>query len=336
MLRTLRFTSLRNFGISAKRFGSTLAFVEAQGDAISSASLSSLTAAKQIGQPITAILLGSHAKAASTTLNKIEGLDKILIASNSEFDHNLPEYLSPVISNLINDSSYDFTHFITPATAVGKNILPRIGALLDSQPISDIIKVEDASTFVRPIYAGNALVTVKSNDSKKLISARPSAFDAIAQSSENSYPVEEITPTLESSPVEWVSENLVKSERPELSSAKKVVSGGRGLKSKENFDALITPLADSIGAGIGATRAAVDSGFVDNSLQVGQTGKVVAPDLYIAVGISGAIQHLAGMKDSKTIVAINKDEEAPIFNVADVGLVGDLFELVPQLTEKVK
>lgn len=336
MFRALRLASLRNISVSAKRFGSTLAFIEAQGDVISSASLSSLTAAKQIGQPITAILLGSNAKNASSALNKIEGLDKILIASNPEFDHNLPEFLSPVISNLINETSYDFTHFITPATAVGKNILPRIGALLDVQPISDIIKVEDSSTFIRPIYAGNALITVKSNDSKKLISARPSAFEPISQTSENSYQIEEITPTLETLQIEWVSENLVKSERPDLSSAKKVVSGGRGLKSKENFETLITPLADALGAGIGATRAAVDSGFVDNSLQVGQTGKVVAPDLYVAVGISGAIQHLAGMKDSKTIVAINKDEEAPIFNVADIGLVGDLFEVVPELTEKVK
>lgn len=336
MFRSIRLAPLRAFSLSSKRFGSTLAFVESSGDSISSASLSSLTAAKQIGNPITAILLGSNAKNLSNDLNKIDGLNKVIVASNSEFDHNLPEYLSPVISNLINDDANDFSHFITPATAVGKNILPRIGALLDVQPVSDIIKVEDSTTFVRPIYAGNALITVKSKDSKILISARPSAFEPAATNSENSYPVEEITPEIESLGVEWVSENLVKSERPELSSAKKVVAGGRGLKSKENFDNLIFPLADSIGAGIGATRAAVDSGFVDNSLQVGQTGKVVAPDLYIAVGVSGAIQHLAGMKDSKTIVAINKDEESPIFNVADIGLVGDLFEVVPELTEKLK
>ncbi|CCH44213.1 Electron transfer flavoprotein subunit alpha,mitochondrial [Wickerhamomyces ciferrii] len=336
MFRSIRLQPLRSFKSYSQRFGSTLAFIEAQGDSISSASLSSLNAAKQIGNPIIAILLGSSAKSAAENLQKIDGLDKILLASNNEFDHNLPEYLSPVLTKLIQDESKDISHFITPATAVGKNILPRIGALLDSQPVSDIIKVQDSTTFVRPIYAGNALTTVKSLDSKVLISARPSAFDPVQASGSNSYPIEELTPEVESSSVEWVSENLVKSERPDLSSAKSVVAGGRGLKSKENFDQLITPLADALGAGIGATRAAVDSGFTDNSLQVGQTGKVVAPDLYVAVGVSGAIQHLAGMKDSKTIVAINKDEEAPIFNVADIGLVGDLFEVVPELTEKVK
>jgi len=322
---------------SLKRFSSTLAFIETQGDSITSASLSSLNAAKQIGNPITAILLGSNAKSISSSLNKIDGLNKILISSNSKFDHNLPEYISPIISNLIKDDCNDFSHFITPATSIGKNILPRIGALIDSQPISDIIKVENSNIFIRPIYAGNALITIKSNESKTLISTRPSAFEPILMnSSKNSYPIEEISLELENLKIDWISENLIQNERPELSSAKKVISGGRGLKSKENFNNLIIPLADSIGAGIGATRAAVDSGFVDNSLQIGQTGKVVAPDLYIAIGVSGAIQHLAGMKDSKTIVAINKDEEAPIFNIADIGLVGDLFEIVPELTEKIK
>lgn len=317
-----------------RRFGSTLALVEVNGTEISSASLSALTAAKQLGNPVTAVLLGSGSKSAASKLNQISGLTKILFSEDSKLDHALPEYLSPVLTQLI--KSQDYSHFITPATAVGKNVLPRVGALLDVQPISDIIKVEDALTFKRPIYAGNAILTVKSTDSKVLISARASAFDPAELTASESYPVEEITASVEESPIEWVSENLVKSERPELASAKIVVAGGRGLKNKENFDQLVFPLADSLKAGVGATRAAVDSGFVDNSLQVGQTGKVVAPDLYIAVGISGAIQHLAGMKDSKTIVAINKDKDAPIFNAADIGLVGDLFELVPELTEKVK
>lgn len=320
--------------LAAKRFGSTLAFVEANGSEISSASLSALNAAKQLGNPVVAVLLGSGSKSAASQLNKVEGLSKILVSEDSQFDHQLPEYIAPAISQLI--SNNDYSHFVTSATAVGKNVLPRVGALLDVQPVNDIIKVEDPTTFKRLIYAGNAIVTVKSNDAKILLSTRSTAFEAVPLTASESYPVEEFTPTLEKSPVEWVSENLVKSERPELTSAKIVVSGGRGLKSKENFDKYIFPLADALHAGVGATRAAVDAGYVDNSLQVGQTGKVVAPDLYIAVGISGAIQHLAGMKDSKTIVAINKDEEAPIFNVADLGLVGDLFEVVPELTEKVK
>ncbi|CDR36376.1 CYFA0S01e00980g1_1 [Cyberlindnera fabianii] len=320
--------------LRAQRLASTLAFVEAQGSQITSASLSSLNAAKQLGNPVVAILAGSNVKAAAAELNKVSGLEKVLVAEHAKLDHSLPEYLSPLFTKLIKEG--DYSHFVTPATAVGKNVLPRVGALLDVQPVSDIIKVEDAQTFKRPIYAGNAIVTVKSTDPKILVSARSSAFEPVELTASESYAVEEVAVSVEDSPVEWVSENLVKSERPELSSAKKVVAGGRGLKNKENFDQLIFPLADSIGAGVGATRAAVDAGFVDNSLQVGQTGKVVAPDLYIAVGVSGAIQHLAGMKDSKTIVAINKDEEAAIFNVADVGLVGDLFEVVPELTEKIK
>lgn len=335
MLRVTR-TKLRPLAqLASKRFRSTLALVEANGsNIISSASLSSLQAAKQLGNPVTALILGSGSKSLAAELNKVEGLSQVLVSEDPKFSHALPEYLSPAISQLI--QSRDFSHFVAPATAVGKNVLPRVGALLDVQPISDIIKVEDAQTFKRPIYAGNAILTVKSTDSKILISARSSAFEAVPLTAQENYPVEEIQVSLEDSHVEWVSENLVKSERPELTSAKIVVAGGRGLKNKENFDQLIFPLADAFRAGVGATRAAVDSGYVDNSLQVGQTGKVVAPDLYIAVGISGAIQHLAGMKDSKTIVAINKDEEAPIFNVADLGLVGDLFEIVPELTEKAK
>jgi electron transfer flavoprotein alpha subunit len=318
--------------------GSTLTFVETSDDSITSASLSTINAAKQLGNPIVAVLLGSNAgKVAKDELSKIGGISKVLVSNDAKFDHYLPELISPVLSELISNESNDLSHFIVPASSVGKNILPRVGALLDVQPISDIIKVEDSTTFKRPIYAGNAILTVKSKDSKVLISARPSAFDPSVEASSNEYEITEIDITTSgSTPLEWVSENVTVTERPELGSAKVVVSGGRGLKNKENFEQYIYPLADALKAGVGATRAAVDSGFVDNSLQVGQTGKVVAPDLYIAVGISGAIQHLAGMKDSKTIVAINKDEEAPIFNVADYGLVGDLYEIVPELTEKIK
>lgn len=228
-----------------------------------------------------------------------------------------------------------YTHVIAGHTAFGKSVLPRVAALLDSQQISDVTSIEDEKTFVRPIYAGNAIATVESTDAIKILTIRGTAF-APATPEQASTPIEAgVDP--KSEPIsEWVSEDLAKSDRPDLATASKVVSGGRGLKSKEEFDKVMLPLADALGAAVGASRAAVDSGYADNSLQVGQTGKVVAPQLYMAVGISGAIQHLAGMKDSKVIAAINKDPDAPIFQIADAGLVGDLFEKVPELTEKLK
>lgn len=229
----------------------------------------------------------------------------------------------------------DYTHVVALHSAFGKSMLPRAAAMLDVQQISDVTSIESEDTFVRPIYAGNAILTVQSTDPLKLLTIRGTSFQPAAIGSSAVDVVSGEDPKSEN-PTEWVSENLTKSDRPELSSAEKVVSGGRGLKSKEEFDRIMTPLADALGAGIGASRAAVDSGYADNSLQVGQTGKIVAPQLYLCAGISGAIQHLAGMKDSKVIAAINKDPDAPIFQVADVGLVGDLFEAVPELAEKLK
>ena len=245
----------------------------------------------------------------------------------------LPEHYATLLVENIKKGNY--THVVAGHTAFGKNLLPRVAALLDSQQISDITAIEDEKTFVRPIYAGNAIATVESSDAVKFITIRGTSFEAATPQSGSASIVDGADPKTEKSS-EWVSEDLAKSDRPDLATASKVVSGGRGLKSKEEFDKVMLPLADALGAAVGASRAAVDSGYADNSLQVGQTGKVVAPQLYMAVGISGAIQHLAGMKDSKVIAAINKDADAPIFQVADVGLVGDLFEKVPELTEKVK
>lgn len=245
----------------------------------------------------------------------------------------MAENFAPLLVENIKKGGY--THVIVGHTAFGKNLMPRVAALLDSQQISDITAIENENTFVRPIYAGNAIATVESTDTTKFITIRGTAF-AAAEIGSGSASVEDGVDPKAEALSEWVSENLAKSDRPDLATAGKVVSGGRGLKSKEDFDNIMLPLADSLGAAVGASRAAVDSGYADNSLQVGQTGKVVAPQLYMAVGISGAIQHLAGMKDSKVIAAINKDGDAPIFQVADVGLVGDLFEKVPELTEKLK
>ncbi|SCU80397.1 LAME_0B02960g1_1 [Lachancea meyersii CBS 8951] len=324
--------------LANSRLASTLVFLESSKDGkIAQSSMSALTAAAQLGFPIAALLAGSSASKAAEELKKTGGsalLQQIYVANNEAYDHYFAENVTPLALELLKEPEY--THFVVASSAVGKSILPRMGALLDFQPICDITKIVDSATFVRPIYAGNALATVKCLQDKKLISIRASSFPAAAASEATNAAISEAPQSSQVSEltVKWEGENLVKSARPDLGSASKVISGGRGLKNKETFDNLVTPLADSLGAAIGATRAAVDSGFCDNSLQIGQTGKVVAPDLYIGLGISGAIQHLAGMKDSKVIVAINNDQEAPIFQVADYGLVGDLNEIVPELTEK--
>lgn len=325
------------FPRSLHRFSHTLALLETSGSKITPGSLSALTAAKQIKKPITALLLGPDAASVAPSVAELDGIEKVVIQSDARYEHYLPEQVAPLVVSLIkgeNDKVKDISSFVVPASAMGKAVMPRAAAVLDVQPISDITKVIDPNTFVRPTYAGNAILTVKTSDKIVLTSVRGSAFPATEDKASSAAPIEEIAAIDTDCKTTWVSEQLMKSDKPDLSSAKIVVSGGRALKDKEHFDSLLNPLAAKLGAAIGASRAAVDDGFCDNSLQVGQTGKIIAPDLYIAIGISGAIQHLAGMKDSKVIVAINKDEEAPIFKVADVGLVGDLYSIVPELTEK--
>lgn len=328
MLRSL--STIRQFSKSANRLN-TLAFVEVINGKIAQPSLSAITAAKALGKPITAIVAGPQGEKGADSASKIDGISSVLLAKDPRYEHYLAEELAPLLKQEV--ESKGFTHVVTAANAVGKAVLPRLGALLDVQPISDIVKVESDNTFVRPIYAGNALATVKTSDKIVLASVRASAFTP-AEISGSGVSIEDVGSPESTNRTEFVSEQLLTSDKPELGSAGRVVAGGRGLKNKETFDALMDPLALKLKAAVGASRAAVDAGFCDNSLQVGQTGKIVAPDLYVAVGISGAIQHLAGMKDSKTIVAINKDPEAPIFNVADISLVADINEAVPELTEK--
>ncbi|KAK8217355.1 Electron transfer flavoprotein alpha-subunit [Zalaria obscura] len=315
------------------RLLSTLAVLEQREGKLNVSSLAAVTAAQKLGGSITGFVAGSNVKSVAEEAAKVEGLEKVIFVENGDYDKGLPENYAPLVVENIKKGGY--THVLTGHSAFGKNLMPRVAALLDVQQISDITAIESEDTFVRPIYAGNAILTVQTADSPKLITVRGTAFAAGATEG-GSAAVEEGVDPKAPCPTEWVSEDLAKSDRPDLATAQKVVSGGRGLKSKEEFDRLMPPLADALGAAIGASRAAVDSGFADNSLQVGQTGKNVAPQLYLCAGISGAIQHLAGMKDSKVIACIDKNAEAPIFQVADVGLVGDLFEAVPELTEKLK
>ncbi len=291
------------------------------------ATAKAVNAVKGLGD-VTVLAAGASAKAAADEAAKIAGVAKVLVAEDALYGHRLAEPTAALIVSLAGN----YSHIAAPSTTDAKNVMPRVAALLDVMVIPDVSAVIDADTFERPIYAGNAIQTVKSSDGKKVFTVRTASFDAAADG--NSAPVEATATAADPGLSSWVADEVAKSDRPELTSAGKVVSGGRALASKENF-AIIEKLADKLGAAVGASRAAVDSGYAPNDWQVGQTGKVVAPELYVAIGISGAIQHLAGMKDSKVIVAINKDEEAPIFQIADYGLVGDLFQIVPELTEKV-
>jgi electron transfer flavoprotein alpha subunit len=306
-----------------------LVLVEFDAAGVKQPSRSAIAAAGKLGE-VHALVAGNGVEEAAAATAKLPGVNKVLVAESPALDHLLAEPVAALLVSLAGN----YSHLLAATTAVGKNVMPRVAALLDVQPISDIAAVEDADTFVRPFYAGNAMATVKSSDAKKVITVRAASFDPVPAEGGNA-PVERVTVPDLPDISRFVSAELSKSERPELTAARVVISGGRGMQSGDNFK-LIEPIADKLGAAIGASRAAVDAGFVPNDYQVGQTGKIVAPDLYIAVGISGAIQHLAGMKDSKVIVAINKDEEAPIFQVADYGLVADLFNALPELAAELE
>lgn len=302
-----------------------LLLAENDASGLSEQTAKALTAASQIGGDVHVLVAGAGAKAAADAAAKLSGVSKVLVADDASLTNNLAEPLGALIVSLA--PAYDV--IVAPATTSAKNVLPRVAALLDVMQISEIVEVVSADTFKRPIYAGNAIQTVQSSDAKKVITVRTASFAAAGEGGSAS--VEAVSAAANPGISSFVSDALASSERPELTSAKVIISGGRALGSSEKFQEVILPVADKLGAAVGASRAAVDAGYAPNDWQVGQTGKVVAPDLYIAVGISGAIQHLAGMKDSKVIVAINKDEEAPIFQVADYGLVGDLFDILPKL-----
>ena len=317
---------------------STLVLIEHDNKTLSPVSLNVLTAAKQIGKPITALVAGAGCADVANQVAKIADVDLVLLADNVAYEHQLAENVSKLLLEQIDPDNKGidaarFSYVLAASTTAGKNILPRVAALLGVNQLSDVMSIESESRFKRAIYAGNAIATAESSDAVKVMTVRGTAFDAISAEGESAQ-IEQLSSAHSSDDIEFVEESLAVSERPELTAATTVVSGGRGLANGENFNMLYS-LADKLGAAVGASRAAVDAGFVPNDMQVGQTGKMVAPELYIAVGISGAIQHLAGMKDSKVIVAINKDEEAPIFQVADYGLVGDLFEVVPELGKQI-
>jgi electron transfer flavoprotein alpha subunit len=304
---------------------SILVIAEHDNATLKAATLNTVTAAAQLGDDLHILVAGHDCGAVAEAAAQVAGVKKVLVADAAHYAHQLAENVAALVVGLAGG----YTHILAPATAAGKNTLPRVAALLDVAQISDVIQIDSADTFVRPIYAGNVLATVQSKDSVKVMTVRGTAFPAAAGSGSAS--VETVAPAADAGVSSFVGQQLTQSDRPELTAARIIISGGRGMGNGENFK-LLEDVADKLGAAMGASRAAVDAGFVPNDYQVGQTGKVVAPDLYIAVGISGAIQHLAGMKDSKVIVAINKDEEAPIFQVADYGLVADLFAAVPEMS----
>ena len=302
----------------------SLVLLDHENGKIKQPSRSAVAAASQLGE-VHVLIVGKGVGDAAKAASQLAGVTKVHVADDAAYEHAMAEPLAALLVSMAGHHD----HLFAASTAIGKNVMPRVAALLDSQPISDISAVQDANTFVRPIYAGNALATVVSSDAKKVITVRAASFDPVAEEGGNAE-IENVAKAETPDGSKYVSSELSKSERPELTAARVVISGGRGMQNGDNFK-LIEPIADKLGAAVGASRAAVDAGYVPNDYQVGQTGKIVAPDLYIAIGISGAIQHLAGMKDSKVIVAINKDEEAPIFSVADYGLVGDLFQVLPEL-----
>jgi electron transfer flavoprotein alpha subunit len=306
----------------------TLVWVEHDGSAVKDATLAAVTAASKLGE-VHLLVAGQGVDGVAQAAAKIAGVGKVHVADDAAYAHALAENVAPLVVELMGHHDA----FIAAATTTGKNIAPRVAALLDVMQVSEVLSVEGPDTFTRPIYAGNAIATVQSADAKKVLTIRGTAFDKAAAEG-GSGVVEPVASKGEQGLSSYVGSEIAANARPELTSAKIIVSGGRALGSEEQFHALIDPLADKLGAGVGASRAAVDAGYAPNDYQVGQTGKIVAPEVYVAVGISGAIQHLAGMKDSKTIIAINKDDDAPIFQVADLGLVGDLFKVVPELTEK--
>lgn len=307
---------------------SVLVLAEHDHASLKPSTLNAVSAALKLDSDVHVLVAGQNAAEAAKQAGAVAGVTKVLHADAAAFAHHLPENVAPLVANLASN----YSHVVAAATTYGKNVLPRVGGLKDVQQISDVIEIIDASTFKRPVYAGNAIATVHSSDALKLLTIRTTGFDAAAATG-GSASIETVSDASDAGLSSFVSQELTKSARPELTAAKIVVSGGRGVGSKENFS-IIEKLADKLGAAVGASRAAVDSGYAPNDYQVGQTGKVVAPQLYMAVGISGAIQHLAGMKDSKVIVAINKDPEAPIFQIADYGLVADMFQAVPELTDK--
>lgn len=309
---------------------SILILVEHDNLEVKASTFNTVTAARQLGDDLHGLVIGTGCGEVASAAAKINGIDKILLVDSAEFEHGLVENVAVVVAELASN----YTHVLAPASTFGKNLMPRVAAMLDVQQVSDISSILSEDTFVRPIYAGNALATVQSLDSIKLITVRTTTFDA-AEANGSDASIEKLDSSANAGLSEFLRHDLTRSERPELTTAKIVISGGRGMQSGENFQ-MLERVADHLGAAVGASRAAVDAGYVPNDYQVGQTGKVVAPDLYIAVGISGAIQHLAGMKDSKVIVAINKDEEAPIFQVSDFGWVVDLFDAIPELEQALR
>ncbi|XP_062439555.1 electron transfer flavoprotein subunit alpha, mitochondrial [Rhea pennata] len=332
MFRAVGAQHVRRAASLLRRFQSTLVIAEHNNESLTPITLNVITAAKRLGGEVSCLVAGTSCDKVAQEASKVQGVARVLVAQHDVYKGFLPEELTPLI--LETQKQFNYTHICAGASAFGKNLIPRVAAKLDVAPISDIIEIKSPDTFVRTIYAGNIVCTVKCEENVKVFSVRGTSFEA-APASGGSASLETVTPPPPVGLSEWIEQKLTKSDRPELTSAKVVISGGRGLKSGENFK-LLYDLADQLHAAVGASRAAVDAGFVPNDMQVGQTGKIVAPELYIAVGISGAIQHLAGMKDSKTIVAINKDPEAPIFQVADYGLVADLFKVVPEMTELLK